>query len=88
MDYQSKQILGSILSNWRSQGTAILLVTHDIEFIAEFADRVALLENGEISSIGEPAKLLRNFEDFTPQIAQLFPDTDWLTPKDVITCLK
>jgi len=88
LDYQSKQILGSILSNWRSQGTAILLVTHDIEFIAEFADRVALLENGEISSIGEPTKLLRNFEDFTPQIAQLFPDTDWLTPKDVITCLK
>lgn len=87
LDYQSKQTLGSILLKWRSEGTAILLVTHDIEFIAKFADRVAQLKNGKISSIGKTSEILHSSAVFTPQIAELFPGSEWLTPEDVLSSL-
>ena len=84
LDYKAKDILGNILFNWRNKGVAILLVTHDIEFIAKFADRLALIQDGQILESGGPAMIFKHSPDFTPQILSLFPQTDWLKPDDVI----
>jgi len=85
LDYAAKAALIEILWDWREEGKAILLVTHDVEFAAKASDRVALMENGKILKIGRPADVYHEQSIFMPQIAQLFPETDWLTPGDVLT---
>jgi len=85
LDYAAKAALIEILEDWREEGKAILLVTHDVEFAAKASSRAALMENGRIAKIGRPADVYHEQSIFMPQIAQLFPDTDWLTPDDVLT---
>ena len=83
LDYAAKQSLVQLVHDWRDEGMAILVVTHDVEMAANIADRVVLMENGRITKRGTPARVLSESELFTPQIAQLFPGTGWLTPGDV-----
>ncbi len=84
LDYVSKAALLKILQEWRQEGKAILLVTHDVEFATTACDRVAIMEKGEIVQIGKTARMLRGRQLFAPQIVQLFPHTDWLTARDVL----
>jgi len=84
LDYTAKQTLAEILHAWRDASMAILVVTHDVELAAQLADRVAILQDGQIVSIGEPAQVMRLYSTFTPQIAQLFPQSPWLTPDDIL----
>jgi energy-coupling factor transport system ATP-binding protein len=82
LDYQAKRGLANLLRNWRDEGMAILLITHDVEFAATVADRVALLSQGEIIAGGNPAQVLGTSPLFAPQVARLFPDSGWLTVED------
>lgn len=84
LDYGSKEALLKILQEWRQEGKAILLVTHDVEFAAMACDRIAIMQQGSISQVGQPAQILRGRHIFTPQVAQLFPDAGWLTAADVL----
>ncbi|MBN2147452.1 MAG: ABC transporter ATP-binding protein [Anaerolineales bacterium] len=84
LDYDAKQILRDLLRGWRDGGMGILLVTHDIELAAATADRVILLEKGKVTACGTPAQVLGSTPHFTPQMAQLFPGTGWLTPAEAI----
>ena len=85
LDSFAKLKLGSLLKNISSQGKSILLVTHDIEFGAKFADRAAILENGTITFSGSPQEIFSKYPRFQTQTAQLFPETGWITPKDIIS---
>jgi len=59
-------------------------VTHDVELAALAADRVMVMEAGRIVAEGKPAQVLRAAQDFSPQIAHLFPTAGWLTAQDVL----
>lgn len=50
MDGSLKREFGRLLCQWRAQGKCILLVSHDIEFCADYADRCGLLFNGSLVS--------------------------------------
>ncbi len=54
MDAQFKEEFGDILLDLKSKGVTILMVSHDIEFCAEYADRCALFFDGSITSIDTP----------------------------------
>ncbi len=82
LDYQAKAQLLDLLRAWRAEGLAILLVTHDVELVAEAADRTLVMDNGRIVAQGRPADVLRASPTFMPQIARLFPERDWLTVAD------
>jgi energy-coupling factor transport system ATP-binding protein len=88
LDYTAKQELVSLLQEWRAEGIAILLVTHDVELAATLADRVVILEAGTITADGQPADILGHSSIFAPQVAQLFPDTRWLTADDALRGLE
>lgn len=88
LDYVAKNSLAKRLEEWRQAGKAVLLVTHDVELAALVASRVAILDKGKISACGEPSKILRSSATFTPQIADLFPQTDWLTVQDALSGLR
>lgn len=40
-----------------------IVVTHDMRFVREFADKVIFLENGELVEMGTPSELLHNPKD-------------------------
>ncbi len=87
LDYQAKRELVHLLREWQREGTSILLVTHDVELVAQAADRVALLSQGEIIAAAAP-ELLSTSPLFAPQVARLFPTTGWLTVEDALKGLK
>jgi energy-coupling factor transport system ATP-binding protein len=84
LDYLAKQELVALLKQWRADGMAIVLVTHDVELAAALADRVVLMSQGEVIADGLPAEVLGSSPLFAPQVARLFPNTGWLTAEDVL----
>lgn len=83
LDYQNKINLIELLRDWRDQGKVVLVVTHDIEFAAHLADKVAILEGGEIVFNGIPKVAFSSFPRYQSQTARLFPDFGWIIPEEV-----
>ena len=57
----------------------ILMVTHDIEFCAEYADRCALFFDGEIVSCGTPKEFFSG-NSFTPPRSTEWRDSGFQMP--------
>lgn len=51
-----------------AQGTSMVVVTHELDFALEVADRVAVMIDGEIAEIGPPQKVLADPDD--PRVRQ------------------
>lgn len=83
LDYANKALLADLLSTWKNDGKSVLIATHDVEFSAKIADRVAILENGKITYCGSPVKAFTDFPTYQTQTARLFPSKKWITPEDV-----
>ena len=43
---------------FKSEGRTVVLVTHQLELLREFCDRVLLLERGVVGAIGSPHDVL------------------------------
>lgn len=56
-DCRERTILLKLMRKFNAAGMAILLVTHDMDIIAEHADRVAVLEGGVLRYEGPPLEL-------------------------------
>lgn len=56
IDAGAKRSLAGLLSDLRAEGLTVLMVTHDVEFAAEVADRCALFFDGEILSADTPSR--------------------------------
>jgi energy-coupling factor transport system ATP-binding protein len=54
LDPLAKLKLGEHLQSIHSQGTTLLIATHDVEFAAAYANRCSLLFHGEIVADGPP----------------------------------
>jgi microcin C transport system ATP-binding protein len=53
-----QQILDLLDSLQQKHGTAILLITHDLNMVRRFADKVVVLENGYVVEQGDVSKVL------------------------------
>jgi energy-coupling factor transport system ATP-binding protein len=84
LDYAAKATLTGILKHWQAQGTAIVMVTHDVELVAMCADRVALMAEGEIIVDGPVRHVLSESTIFSSQINKLFGTPSLLTVDDVL----
>jgi energy-coupling factor transporter ATP-binding protein EcfA2 len=84
LDYGAKRALVALWRRWQAQGLGLLLVTHDVELVAQVAQRVVVLSEGEVIAEGNTAVVLNASPLFAPQIARLFPQHDWLTVADVL----
>jgi energy-coupling factor transporter ATP-binding protein EcfA2 len=87
LDHDTKAHLADLFRQWRGQGMAIAVITHDVEFAAQVATRVVMMAEGQIVADGNPATVLGNSPLFAPQAARLFPNQGWLTEADVVAGL-
>jgi energy-coupling factor transport system ATP-binding protein len=87
LDYAAKHSLAAILQAQAAAGRGIVLVSHDVEFVALCADRVVLLGEGEVVVAGAPVEVLGDSLLFSTQVGKLFPGTGWLTVADVAAAL-
>ncbi|MEM3010965.1 MAG: ABC transporter ATP-binding protein [Candidatus Bathyarchaeia archaeon] len=90
-DYQQKEKLRQFILQMKAQEKTVVIVTHDVEFVAECNPRVVLMRDGKIVADGEARKILTNPEILEqasivpPQIAQIFINlSDMGFPKDII----
>ncbi len=58
--HREKQELAQLLRQLREQGLAILVVEHDMEFVMNLADRVTVLDFGQVIARGTPAEVQRD----------------------------
>ena len=54
LDARNKIKFAKIIKSLKSSGVTVVMVTHDIEFCAKYADACSMLFNGEITSTGTP----------------------------------
>ncbi|MEM2108302.1 MAG: ATP-binding cassette domain-containing protein [Candidatus Bathyarchaeia archaeon] len=90
-DYQQKEKLRQFIVQMQTQGKTVVVVTHDVEFVAECNPRVVLMKDGKIVADGEGRTILTDPEILAqssvvlPQITQIFMRLTSLgLPKDVI----
>ncbi len=90
-DHQQKENLRQFIIQMQAQGKTIVIVTHDVEFVAECNPRVVLMREGTIVADGEGKEILTNPEILAqssivlPQIAQVFMQLATLgLPKNII----
>jgi energy-coupling factor transporter ATP-binding protein EcfA2 len=84
LDYDLKRQLVALLREWQAEGVSVLLVTHDVELVAQAADRVVILSQGRVIADDAP-QVLTASPLFAPQVARLFPGSGWLVAEDVLT---
>jgi len=65
MDAQFKEEFADILLDLKANGVTILMVSHDIEFCAEYADRCALVFDGSITSVDTPREFFKGKNFYT-----------------------
>jgi energy-coupling factor transport system ATP-binding protein len=84
LDAPAKDRLGRLLRGLAGAGQTVVLATHDVELVAAFADRAALLGDGELVVEGPVREVLSDSLIFSSQIAKLFPGSGWLTVEDAL----
>jgi energy-coupling factor transport system ATP-binding protein len=90
-DYQQKEKLQQFIMQLNAQKKTVVVVTHDVEFVAECNPRVILMSEGKILVDGIAEKILTDPKTLIqasivpPQITQIFLDlTDLGLPSNVI----
>ncbi|WGL53607.1 ATP-binding cassette domain-containing protein [Nocardioides sp. BP30] len=71
LDYAAKRQLASILRRLAGEGRAVLVATHDVEFVAESADEVVVLADGEVVSHGPTRRVVAESPAFAPQVTKV-----------------
>ncbi|MBA2414497.1 MAG: ATP-binding cassette domain-containing protein [Geodermatophilaceae bacterium] len=87
LDYLAKDRLAAALTQLSRDGTAVLLATHDVEFVATVADRVLVLAGGEMITDGATRDVVLSSPTYAPQVAKVLAPDAWLTVAEVARAL-
>jgi energy-coupling factor transporter ATP-binding protein EcfA2 len=71
MDRGAKRELAGWLRERRADGTSVIVATHDVEFAAEFAERVLLLAEGRVIADASAGEVLCGGWYFTTETARI-----------------
>ena len=84
LDYAAKHALAQILRDLAADGRAVLVATHDVEFVAQCADDVVVLAEGEVVSSGPVRRVVAESPAFAPQVTKVL-GPPWLRVDEVLT---
>ena len=62
LDYKGSKDIMSLVNKMYEEGTSIILITHDMNLVNEYVQKVFFLENGELKFTGKPTELFVNQE--------------------------
>jgi energy-coupling factor transport system ATP-binding protein len=88
LDYAAKEALSRILADLATGGRAVVVSTHDVEFVAGAADRVVVMAEGEIVADGDTTDVIVASPAFAPQVAKVLAPLPYLTVDQVARSLR
>lgn len=71
LDAYSKKTFAAILAELKKEGKTIIMVTHDVEFAAEYADRCAMFFDGQIVSSADRVSFFAANRYYTTAAARM-----------------
>ncbi len=83
LDYAAKRELARVLRDLAAEGRAVLVSTHDVEFVAAVADDVVVLADGETVSSGPVREVVAESPAFAPQVTKIL-GPPWLRVDEVL----
>ncbi len=83
LDYQAKAGLVATVRALADDGCAVVLATHDVEFVATAADRVVVMAEGDLVADGPTAEVVVASPAFAPQVAKIVAPLELLTVAQV-----
>ncbi|MGD2200159.1 MAG: energy-coupling factor transporter ATPase [Candidatus Bathyarchaeota archaeon] len=90
-DYAQKERLRHFLMQLRSQGKTTIIVTHDVEFVAECQPRIVLMADGRIIADGSTKEIMTDIQALEeasvspPEITKVFRELSrYGLPPDVV----
>jgi energy-coupling factor transport system ATP-binding protein len=82
LDYAAKHVLAGILRGLAAEGRTVLVATHDVEFVAQVADDVVVLADGDVVSSGPVRRVVAESPSFAPQVMKVL-GSPWLRVDEV-----
>lgn len=89
LDIESRRLLWSFLRQLKAAGTSILITSHYLEEIDALADRLAIIDKGEVIAEGSPSELKDKVggDRVTLRIREFTSETEANKAKDLLTAL-
>jgi energy-coupling factor transport system ATP-binding protein len=88
LDPTAKVVLSRVLRGLAARGRAVVVSTHDVEFVAECSDRVVVMAGGEVVADGPTSEVVVASPAFAPQVSKVTAPGPWLTVGDVRQALE
>ncbi|MFE6068895.1 ABC transporter ATP-binding protein [Streptomyces sp. NPDC056525] len=79
LDYRAKGELITIVDGLAAEGRAVVISTHDVEFVARAADRVVVMAEGDVVADGPTSEVIVASPVFAPQAAKILAPLPFLT---------
>ncbi len=86
LDYVAKSALAAIVADLVADGHAVLIATHDVEFVARVADDVVVIADGDVVSAGPARQVVAASPSYAPQVTKIL-GTPWLRVDEVVAAL-
>ncbi|MXG88162.1 ABC transporter ATP-binding protein [Nocardioides flavescens] len=87
LDYGAKAALARTLRRLATDGRTVVVSTHDVEFVAQAADEVVVLADGEVVSRGPARRVVAESPAFAPQVTKVL-GAPWLRVDEVAAALE
>jgi energy-coupling factor transport system ATP-binding protein len=88
MDRARKDGLADLIGSLARNGAAVVVATHDVEFAAQFAERVVLLGDGVVIADGPAAEVLSGGWYFATEVARVLDLPGVVTPEQGAAILR
>lgn len=87
LDYAAKHRLTALLAELTAAGRAVLIASHDVEFVAGCCRRVLILADGQVVDDGPAATVLTASPTYAPQVAKVVAPATILSVAEVAALL-
>lgn len=75
LDFFSKQELKEIIKELTAQGKTVVIVSHDLDFVADVSDFVSFLSDGIITVTGGTRQVFSSLDFYTTQVRRITKNT-------------
>lgn len=62
LDPRSQSQLIDLIQNWKRDSKTVVTATHQLEIVEDIADRIVVMEQGNVAAVGAPREILADHE--------------------------